>query len=655
MKRSLKNIFLVSLAATSVLALPSCVLAAEHTEDAAKTNVLKVTQTKQTKLQTPTATIVLTQEDFERGGYKSVVEALEDCPGITINRPGYGDGEQRILINGDSRVLVLMDGRRLNVDMGVNQGNGSFDAATIPDPELIEKIEIIKGASGSMYGAGAVGGVINIITKRAQGNYVKLDGAMGQQKTYKYNGTLSAKRGKYGLLITGGTYHQKDMRYKDYGSGETETLKSSKWELDSFGVKLDREIGEDKLLTLHYQHSFKEGRTPGAILWGDTGSELERLNNAISLRYDWNKEEANSGFATLYHSYYTSRHKIQYADNAFYKITANEKRDGLDIQQNFVLNPRNTLAVGATWRHDTIDSGLFSDSGDRSIDNKGLFVSDNWNFAKDFSLTSGLRYDHYDTVGGKTTASLGLNKLLDSTSHLYANWGTVFNAPSANQLFDNKLLPGSFSSHYLGHEDLRPETGYTWGIGYDKQFDDKTDLNLYYFQSRLNDALAMMGYINSGNYVYEATNLNKEKKHGVTLALKHKFSDRWKGSFSYSYTDVDYDYARAAVYDSNLNMYPHQFKLGVDYTLARLQAGLRLRAATGGDTETTSTWTAYANKAYLTMDLALNYKFNKDWTVYGKIYNLTNAAYAETSGSFFGSNAYPMSGRYFVLGVQYLF
>jgi len=195
-------------------------------------------------------------------------------------------------------------------------------------------------------------------------------------------------------------------------------------------------------------------------------------------------------------------------------------------------------------------------------------------------------------------------------------------------------------------------------VGYGKQFDTKTDMNLYYFQSRLNDALTWISYNSSGNRVYEATNLNTEKKQGITLDVKHKFSDRWRGSFSYSYTDVDYDYAAAAEKDFNLNLYPHQFKLGLDYNLAKIQAGLRLRAATGGDTTLPNgggTSTSYANKSYLTMDLALNYKFNKDWTAYGKIYNLTNASYAEQSGVENGSNYYPMPGRYFVLGVQYLF
>ena len=693
MKRSLSRLMTITLAAASVLSVPGWVLAADSTAKTTSTAAgkaaasqtvtaaaaetaeagalnstapLQVTQTRRTRLQTPAATLVLTPEDFKRGGYKSVVEALEDCPGITISRPGYGDGEQRILINGDSRVVVLMDGRRLNIEMGASAGNGNFDASTIPDPELIAKIEIIKGASGSMYGAGAVGGVVNIITKRADGNYVKLDGAVGQLQTYKYHGTLSAKRGKYGLLITGGTYHQKDMRYKDYGSGETETFDSTKWELDSFGVKLDREIGDDRLLTLHYQHSFKEGRTPESVLYPIVGKELELLSNNISLRYDWNKDKPNAGYALLYHTYLTGRNKFPYGFSYSYGFNysdtyvTNENRNGLDLQQNFALSPKNTLAVGASWRHVAIDDDLFSDGEKRSIDNKALFLSDAWNFTKDFSLTSGLRYDHYNTVGGKTTASLGLNKQLDASSHLYANWGTVFNVPSSSMLYSNGFMPYGYSGFsYHDNPDLRPETGYTWSIGYGKQFDAKTDLNLYYFQSHLNDALVWTndnGYFNT----FETFNANSEKKQGIVLDLSHKFSDRWKGTFSYSYTSINYDFGLEppfTIEDFNLHLYPHQFKLGLDYTLSKLKAGLRIRAAAGGDTnDNNSNWgSCFANKSYLTMDLALNYQFNKDWTVYGKIYNLTNAAYAEQSGVDSGTNMYPMPSRYFVVGLQYLF
>ena len=118
-----------------------------------------MTQTKRPARKTPAGTIVLTAADLERGHYRSLVDALEDCPGITIGRTGYGDGEQYIRINGEERVLVLMDGRRLNVDLGIDYSNGGFDASTIPDPELIERVEILKGAAGSLYGSGAVGGV----------------------------------------------------------------------------------------------------------------------------------------------------------------------------------------------------------------------------------------------------------------------------------------------------------------------------------------------------------------------------------------------------------------------------------------------------------------------------------------------------------------
>ena len=613
-------------------------------------DVLQVTQTKRPARKTPAGTIVLTAADLERGHYRSLVDALEDCPGITIGRTGYGDGEQYIRINGEERVLVLMDGRRLNVDLGIDYSNGGFDASTIPDPELIERVEILKGAAGSLYGSGAVGGVVNIITKRATGNYIKLDGAMGQLQTYKYNGTLSARRGKYGLLVTGGTYHQKDMRYKDAGTHNTETLASSKWEEDSFGVKLDREINADKLLTLHYQHSFKEGRTPGGVEWMNDYykpmNQLERLNNALSLRYDWNKDKDNAGFVNVYHSYYTDRHWNTRNNGDVFKFVSNENRNGVDAGQNFRLSRNNTLALGASWRHSAIDSDLFFDEDEKeTIDNKAIYLSDAWDFTPSLSLTSGLRYDHYNTSGGKTTASLGLNKELDKTSNVYLNWGTFFHAPEANMLYQNSAYTGSWN---FGNADLRPETGSTWSVGYNKQFNAKTDLSLSYFHSNLHDAFNWLP--DSSHSYYTAVNSGDETKQGFTLAAKHKFSDRWLARASYSYVHIDYDLDNSP----NLLNYPHQYKVSVDYTLPKFRAQLAARGGSGGDRSFLGN-KAFADSSFFTMDLALDYQFTKGWSMYGKIYNLTNASYTELAGTENGSNLYPMPSRYFVIGAVYKF
>jgi vitamin B12 transporter len=640
MKKSLPKLIFLSLVTASISSLCLPVQAAPQM---AKPQTLQVSQTKSSVKKVPASTIILTAADLERGHYRSIVDALEDCPGISISRTGYGDGEQRILINGEDRVLVLMDGRKLNVNMGVYNGNGGFDASTIPDPELIEKVEILKGSAGSLYGSGAVGGVINIVTKRATSDYVKLDGAMGQLQTYKYNGILSAKRGKYGLLITGGTYHQKDMRYKDAGTDKTETLGDSKWELDSFGVKLDREIGTDKLITLHYQHSFKEGRIPGGVSWMTpyyhADNQLERLNNAMSARYDWNKDKDNAGFFNLYHTYYTDR--IWLTDNAgnVNKYVSNESTNGFDAQQKLALSAKNNLAIGASWRHSALDSDLFASSDKEAIDNKALYLSDTWDFTPTLALTSGVRYDHYNTFGSKTTYSVGLAKQLDASSRIYANWGTFFNAPSGGMLYADAALP---NMTFKGNADLSAETGNTWSLGYDKEFGKNTDLSLSYFHSFLKDALAWSGI---GSNTYQAVNADKETKYGYTIAAKHKFSDKWSTRLSYTYTHINYD----DLTNFDLLNYPHQYKLSFDYTMPKFRAELAARAGSGADAN------YYTDKSYLTMDLAMDYKFNKDWQMYGRIYNLTNAAYAEQSGTYNGSSLYPMPSRYFVLGVQYLF
>ena len=110
---------------------------------------------------------VVTAEDFEKKNYQTVTEALENVPGVLVKRKGGEWTNSYIYLNGDDRVLVLVDGRRLNQEKGMNSGRGGLDFMHLPAPEIIERIEIVKGGGSALYGSDAVGGVINIITKRA--------------------------------------------------------------------------------------------------------------------------------------------------------------------------------------------------------------------------------------------------------------------------------------------------------------------------------------------------------------------------------------------------------------------------------------------------------------------------------------------------------
>jgi vitamin B12 transporter len=110
---------------------------------------------------------VVDSKTIANRGYKNVVEAMRDVPGAYVSSSGTYGYERTIRLNGDERVLVLVDGKRVNINMGT-MGRATFDANTLPPVDSIERIEIVKGGGSALYGSDAVGGVVNVITKKSQ-------------------------------------------------------------------------------------------------------------------------------------------------------------------------------------------------------------------------------------------------------------------------------------------------------------------------------------------------------------------------------------------------------------------------------------------------------------------------------------------------------
>ena len=126
--------------------------------------VVTASRVATSKVDTPANISVISSEQIADKNYSNVQEVLADTPSVNIigsGSKGTVNGEDQIMINGDTRVLVLVDGRRVNVG-----SSGKSSAAWLPPANAIERVEVLKGGGSAIYGSDAVGGVINIITKK---------------------------------------------------------------------------------------------------------------------------------------------------------------------------------------------------------------------------------------------------------------------------------------------------------------------------------------------------------------------------------------------------------------------------------------------------------------------------------------------------------
>lgn len=636
--QSLRNAVMVSLFAGTTVVWGGTAFAAEDLQEFALDDmVVTATRTESKVVDVPVNTTVISAEKIADRHYLDVADALKDVPGANVLDTGVGAYEKKVVLNGDERVLVLVDGKRVNIDMGT-MSRASYDLNQMPDVSLIERIEVVKGHGGALYGSDAVGGVINIITKKMDHSYGKVSMGFGSHQARDAKAMYTIKEGKTGVMVAASKYKQGYHEYKD---AKTEANKrwpvASTYENEKVSVKLSQELSETSNLELGYDFSKFEGVRSYSTK-AKSASFSNKKTNDFYAKYDWTVNDKDQGFIQLY------RNKYDYYNAG----DMYETDTGFEAQQNITLSDNNRLVVGASYRKAKALNAT-SYTAEKSINNKAVFVSDQWEFAPSWTLDAGVRYDKHSTAGSKTTWSAGLNKKFDENSHAYFNWGQVFKAPTLDDLYYYSVMEwGSSKYENYGNPNLKPEKGDTWTIGYGTKIADKTSVNISYFQSKLEDAIDWDTTYSTNGSVSIARNVDKQKKNGMELSVGHELNDNWNLEASYTYIRVKNN-DNGSGYVRDANYIPNMYRFGVRYHDDLWNADLFLRGGSGADKS------AYVDSKYMTLDMSVAYKATKDLSFYAKGYNLFNKAYAESAGVNGGTYTYPAQGRRFIIGAEYTF
>ena len=646
-KNALRNAILLSLLVGATAVYSPAVMAAEAVNEEAmefamEEYVVTASRTQTAKVDTPANVSTIDAAKIESRRYQDVAEALRDVPGATIVDTGTGAYEKKVMLNGDERVLVLVDGRRVNLDMGT-MTRASFDLNQLPDVSQIERIEVVKGHGGSLYGSDAVGGVINIITKKMDHNYGKVSMAFGSNQARDGKAMYTIKEGKTGISVNASKYKQGYYKYKDAATKSTNRWPGqSEYTNEKVGLKINQELSDTSSIEVGYDFSKFDGHNP-TFLHGT--SSIDKKTNNIYAKYDWTINDNDQGYLNIY------RNELKYE----FQGNMEERDLGFEAQQAISTSDTNKVVIGASYRKADV-SNEKSYKGEKNINNKAIFVNDIWDFAETWSLNAGARYDKHSTAGSKTTLSAGLNKKFDDNSHAYINWGQVFKAPTIDDLY-YYYEDSYYDTVSKGNPNLKPEKGDTFTIGYGTKIKEKTDVSISYFQSKIEDAIDWSSDI-YGDYTPE--NVKKQKKNGFELSIDHKLNDNWDLTASYTYVRVRNDNNYGLGYVRDANYLPNTYRFGVRYHDEKWNADLMMRAASGGDTTEGLDYDLnkkqkYIDSSYVTFDLAASYKASNEWTIFAKGYNLLNKAYAECASATNGHYDYPAQSRRFIVGAEYSF
>lgn len=414
-----------SILAAVLLGSATIGLAAESTAPV----IVTATRTAQTADETLASVTVIDRETIERSQAPSLLELIQSrSVGIDLTRNGGPGSNTSVMLRGSNsnHVLVLIDGVRVNSAI-----DGGFKWSNLP-LEQVERIEIVRGPRSTLYGSDAIGGVVQIFTRKGGGFHANITGGsyntrhtelgsggeLGDGRFHlnagysKSDGFSAAKPGTFG-------YEPDDDGYRNI----------------NLGAGLSHPLGDSAALSLSLLHSDGEVET-------DSGSSTQ-LNNSASLALDWSTTDIWQQTLSLGHA------DDEYETDDDYEV--NSRRQSISWQHNLTLGEQSLLTLGADHTREHGDS---KGNYEEEIDNSALFAQYQWNGER-LDLLLGARGDDHSGFGRHDTANITLGSRIGN-GRIYLSHGSAFKAPT----FLQRFYPG------YGNPDLEPEESTTTELGY---------------------------------------------------------------------------------------------------------------------------------------------------------------------------------------------
>lgn len=579
--------------------------------------VVTATRTAQSADATLASVTVITRQDIERMQAQSVPDVLRGVPGLTLANNGGAGKATSVFLRGSNadHVLVLIDGIKIG---SATTGTASFQDIPVAQ---IERIEIVRGPRSSLYGSEAIGGVIQIFTRKG-GGALKPFFTIGGGRYQTYNGSAGVsgggERGWFSASASGiDTNGFNACNGKPFPGGagcfttepDKDGYRNASASLRA-GYRLDGGIEID----VNALHATGDNKFDGSFV-----NQSESVQQVLggTLRYS----PADNWRITL--SGGRSRDESDNFLNGAFKSRFDTERDTFSLQNDVSLTPGHLLTIGADYRDDRV--GSTTAYAVTSRHDTGLFTQYQGTFgAHDVQLS--LRRDDNQQFGKRDTGSAAWGYALSERLRLTASYGTAFKAPTFNQLY----FPG------FGSATLRPERSRSAEIGLSAQFDAaRWSVNAY--RTKVSD---LIGF----DAVFNPVNINTARLTGVEGQF-HTRLDQFE--FDATLTLQNPRQTSGTNQGKLLNRRPRQaIKLDVARTLGdwRVASGLYAEGKRYDDLANSS------NKrlgGYGLMDVRVEYRLAEAWQLKARVENLFDKQY-ETAQYF----NQPGRGVYFTLAYQ---
>ncbi len=499
-----------------ILAVVTLSLAAPLLSYADENIIVYGVRLDQPKTEVGSSVSILTADEIDAMGIEFVVDAIAAMPGVTINQNGPYGGAATVRIRGASseQTLVIIDGVVAN---DPSSPGGGFDFSRL-EPTNIERIEVLKGPQSTLWGTDAIGGVVNIITKRS---------------TEAFEGNVFAQVGSFNSL-RGGAAVAGAGDVIDYRLSASQTSSDGISRADKISGNTEKDGYESTVVSAKIGAQFSEQMSARlSVMWTDAETQFDSFvfgeqgnvgdGDELSLT-----EELVANLtltAALFDGRLNNMLLIGYSDIDRENFTdgaagfaSKGNRKTYRYQGNLAFNERSRIAFGAE-REESESNGE-----DASID--GLFALYELQPTEMVTLTAGFRRDDHDVFGGETTGRFAAAFNPTNQITLRASWGEGFKAPT---LFQTTFFCCGATAP---NTDLKPEVSEAidFGVTY-RTANSRGEVGVTYFDQDTTNLITFSFGI--GGY----ENIAQARSKGVEIVASYQFVEWFDASLSFA--DID--------------------------------------------------------------------------------------------------------------------
>lgn len=613
--------------------------------------VVTATSTLQALEDAPASMTVISQEELALRPVQDLEDALRGTPGLQFTGVGMTRRGVSIRGMGSEHTLVLVDGQRIGSAAGA-VAHADFDLGWVP-VEAIERIEVVRGPMSSLYGSEALGGVVNIITRRSTDTWqgaARLDGGVREDdrggQTHQL-GTYAGGPlvpGVLGLSFTGETRRRQETPlHRDAPLSEIEGRDANSasatlsWTPDAaqridFGYASGQ---EDR-----WRNTRGASRAPVEY---ESHDRIERERFSLAHRGDWSWGKS---------SVRAYRNTLERTNRYTHGIIPTSPRQELtdDVIDGSLSVPAaaHLFTFGGEWRKELLEDAGFARGDARTI-HRALFLQDEIELAPSWSLVVGNRFDRHETYGWHNSPRAYLVHHVTDALTIKGGGGRGFKAPSLKQLSPGYSAIGGggmFTIH--GNPDLEPELNTTYELSADYQANGWT-LNVGLFQNNVRGLIQTLCVASCGlrgREVRNYDNVDQARIRGIEVggSLELPADLRWE--LNYTYLDAidrsaDRRLGDRARHLANTQL---QWTPTADFSA-------QLRGEYVGSQLTYTSNIAHAVPAYSLWHLELAQRITDSLSVRGGIENLTDQDFSDTSDHF----TFAEPGRTYHVGVRLSF